>query len=124
MENQSLKGTLDKVTKRLHAFEASAQHSRLAMVDSMRLVAPQAPVSPSLLLSQSGGGGSGAGPDEALKKRNRELEEELALASKQFEVLERDNKHLKRTIEKYREKWEALKAGAKARREASQSADT
>ncbi|PSS02266.1 hypothetical protein BD289DRAFT_422291 [Coniella lustricola] len=126
MANQSLKGTLDKVTKRLHAFEASAQHSRLAMVDSMRLVPPpQAqgqPVSPSLLSQSSGGGGGSS--DEALKRRMRELEEELALAGKQFEVLERDNKHLKRTIEKYREKWEALKAGAKARREASQSADT
>ncbi|KAF3767458.1 hypothetical protein M406DRAFT_350569 [Cryphonectria parasitica EP155] len=114
-ENQSLKGMLDKVTKRLHAFEASAQHSRLAMVDSMRLARPGSP------LSQSG---SAQAADETLRKRNRELEEELAAASKQFETLERDNKHLRRTLEKYREKWEALKAGAKARREASHSADT
>lgn len=113
-ENDSLKAMLDKVTKRLHAFEASAQHSRLAMVDSMRLARPGSP------MSQSGGQQAS---DEALKKRNRELEEELARVAKQFETLEKDNKHLQRTVDKYREKWEALKAGAKARREASHSAD-
>lgn len=114
-ENQSLKGMLDKVTKRLHAFEASAQHSRLAMVDSMRLARPGSPMSQS---------GSAQATDETLKRRNRELEEELAAASQHFEILEKENKHLKRTVDKYREKWEALKAGAKARREATQSADT
>lgn len=113
-ENQSLKGMMDKVTKRLHAFEASAQNSRLAMVDSMRLPRPGSP------MSQSGGTQA---TDEALRQRNRELEEDLARASKQFEILERDNKHLQRTVDKYRDKWEALKAGAKARREASHSAD-
>lgn len=113
-ENASMKGMLDKVTKRLHAFEASAQHSRLAMVDSMRLARPGSP------MSQSGGLPAS---DDHLKKRNSELEEELARISKQFEILEKDNKHLKRTVDKYRDKWEALKAGAKARREASHSAD-
>lgn len=113
-ENESLKGMLDKVTKRLHAFEASAQHSRLAMVDSMRLTRPGSP------MSQSGGPQVS---DEFLRKRNRELEEDLARAAKNFEILEKDNKHLQRTVDKYRDKWEALKAGAKARREASHSAD-
>lgn len=113
-ENASMKGMLDKVTKRLHAFEASAQHPRLAMVDSMRLARPSSP------MSQSGGLQAS---DDYLKKRNSELEEELARITKQFEVLEKDNKHLKRTVDKYRDKWEALKAGAKARREASHSTD-
>lgn len=113
-ENESLKGMLDKVTKRLHAFEASAQHSRLAMVDSMRLTRPGSPMSTS---------GGPQVSDEALRKRNRELEEDVARAAKQFEMLEKDNKHLQRTVDKYRDKWDALKAGAKARREASQSAD-
>lgn len=113
-ENESLKGMLDKITKRLHTFEASAQHSRLAMVDSMRLPPPGSP------MSHSGGPQSS---DEILRKRNLELEEELAKANKHFEVLDKDNKHLQRTVDKYRDKWEALKAGAKARREASHSAD-
>lgn len=113
-ENESLKGMLDKVTKRLHAFEASAQHSRLAMVDSMRLPPPGSP------LSQSGGPQAS---DDALRKRNQELEEDLAKANRHFQMLDKDNKHLQRTVDKYRDKWEALKAGAKARREASHSTD-
>lgn len=105
-ENKGLKDMLDKVTKRLAAFEASAQHSRLAMVDSMRL---QRPVSP---LSHSGGAS-----DEALRRRNRELEEELLRIARQTEALEKDNNHLQRTVDKYRKKWQEVIAGAKERRE-------
>lgn len=115
-ENASLKAMLDKVTKRLHIFEASAQHSRLALADSMRLAQPGSPLSHS-------GGAQGQMMDEALRKRNQELEEDLAKASQQFEMLEKDNKRLRHNLDKYRDKWEALKAGAKARRDAAQSAD-
>lgn len=107
-ENTGLKDMLDKVTKRLSAFEASAQHSRLAMVDSMRLPRPTSPISQ--------GSGTHAS-DDALRRRNRELEEELAKAMKQFETLEKDNSHLQRTVDKYRKKWQEVIAGAKERRE-------
>lgn len=113
-ENASLKDMLDKVSKRLQVFEASSQHSRLAIVDSMRLPRPGSP------LSQSGGPQA----SEELVKRNRDLEEELGRASKEFEKLERERAHLQHTVDKYRAKWETLKAGAKARREATKSADT
>lgn len=116
-ENASLKSMLDRVTKRLQLFEASAQHSRLALADSMRITRPGSPMSHS-------GGGQGQGTDETLKRRNQELEEELLAASKQFEVLEKDNKRLRHNLDKYRDKWESLKAGAKARRDAAQSTDT
>ncbi|KAK7704835.1 hypothetical protein SLS64_008183 [Diaporthe eres] len=115
-ENASLKSMLDRVTKRLQLFEASAQHSRLALADSMRIARPGSPMSHS-------GGAQGQATDEALKKRNQELEEELLTASKQFEVLEKDNKRLRHNLDKYRDKWESLKAGAKARRDAAQSTD-
>ncbi|ROW09517.1 hypothetical protein VMCG_02289 [Cytospora schulzeri] len=115
-ENASLKAMLDKVTKRLHIFEASAQHSRLALADSMRLAQPGSPMSHS-------GGAQGQMMDEALRKRNQELEEDLAKASQQADVLEKDNKRLRHNLDKYRDKWEALKAGAKARRDAAQSAE-
>lgn len=105
-ENKGLKDMLDKVTKRLSAFEANAQNSRLAMVDSMRLQRPASP------LSQSGGAS-----DEALRRRNRELEEELARAMRQSEGLEKDNNHLQRTVDKYRKRWQEVIAGAKERRE-------
>ena len=116
-ENASLKSMLDRVTKRLQLFEASAQHSRLALADSMRIARPGSPMSHS-------GGAQGQAADEVLKKRNQELEEELLTASKQFEVLEKDNKRLRHNLDKYRDKWESLKAGAKARRDAAQSTDT
>ncbi|KUI55198.1 hypothetical protein VP1G_02520 [Cytospora mali] len=115
-ENASLKAMLDKVTKRLHMFEASAQHSRLALADSMRLVQPGSPMSHS-------GGAQGQMMDEALRKRNQELEEELAKTGQRLDGLEKDNKRLRHNLDKYRDKWEALKAGAKARRDAAQSAD-
>lgn len=113
-ENTSLKDMLDKIAKRLQVFEASSQHSRLAIVDSMRLPRPGSP------MSQSGG----PQMPEELAKRNSELEEELARASKEFERVEKERAHLQHTVEKYRAKWETLRAGAKARREATKSADT
>lgn len=113
-ENASLKAMLDKIAKRLQVFEASSQHSRLAIVDSMRLPRPGSP------MSQSGG----SQVPEELVKRNSELEEELARASKEFSRVEKERAHLQHTVDKYRAKWETLKAGAKARREATKSADT
>lgn len=113
-ENASLKDMLDKIAKRLQVFEASSQHSRLAIVDSMRLPRPGSP------MSQSGG----PQVPEELAKRNSELEDELARVSKEFEKVEKERAHLQHTVDKYRAKWETLKAGAKARREATKSADT
>lgn len=107
-ENSGLKDMLDKVTKRLSAFEANAQHNRLAMVDSMRLQRPTSPMSQSSVTHAS---------DDVLRRRNRELEEELAKAVLQFETLEKDNSHLQRTVDKYRKKWQEVIAGAKERRE-------
>jgi hypothetical protein len=43
---------------------------------------------------------------------------------KQMEKLEKDNRKMQKTLEKYREKWELLKKGAKARREAQGPADS
>lgn len=120
-ENASLKDMLDRLSKRLHAFEASAQHSHLALQESMRL---RRPGSPHSLPSAAGaaGGGKGQGDSEGqLRRRNKELEDELAIAAKQMEVLEKEYSRLQKTVVKYRDKWEKLKAGAKARREAQGS---
>jgi DNA-binding transcriptional MerR regulator len=118
LENASLKDVLDKVSKRLHAFELNSQTSHLALAQSLRLQRPGSP------MSSSGGAGHGSGPgDEALRRRNRELEEQLAELSKRMAELERDHVKLQQTVEKYRERWEKLKAGAKARREAQEQAN-
>lgn len=124
LENKSLKDMLDKVSKRLHAFESMSQNSGMRLAESMRLMRPASPLaSPggkSLLSSPSGvgtgaGGGVGAS-DEALARRNRELEDQLLVQSKQMEEMERDYKKARANLVRYREKWEQLKAGAKARR--------
>lgn len=102
-ENKSLKDMLDKLTKRLHTFEASAQN----MAESYRLMRPGSPVATTTPYKS-------AGADM----------EEFAAMKGQVERLEKDNKKMQKTLEKYREKWEALKAGAKARREAQSGGDS
>lgn len=111
-ENKSLKDLLDKLTKRLHAFEASSQTSAMALAESYRVMRPGSPLAPG-----SGGGASGSGG-------NKEAEEQLAAVMKQMEKLEKDNRKMQKTLEKYREKWELLKKGAKARREAQGPSDS
>ncbi|KAK4185094.1 hypothetical protein QBC35DRAFT_504491 [Podospora australis] len=118
LENTSLKEALDKVSKRLHAFELNSQSSHLALVQSLRLQRPDSP-------SSSGGHGTATGAEDALRRRNLDLEEKLTEMTKRLEKMEKDlekkereyNK-LEQTVEKYRDRWEKLKAGAKARREA------
>ncbi|EEU40964.1 uncharacterized protein NECHADRAFT_58342 [Fusarium vanettenii 77-13-4] len=114
-ENNSLKDMIDKLTKRLHAFEASAQTPAMALAESYRLRRPGSPIA-SPHLSKTG--------DEALRRKNQEMEEQLAAAMKQMERLEKDNRKMQKTLDKYREKWEVLKAGAKARREAQGAGDS
>ncbi|RCI08518.1 hypothetical protein L249_8889 [Ophiocordyceps polyrhachis-furcata BCC 54312] len=107
LENKSLKDMLDNVSKRLHAFEASSQHSAMALAESYRVMRPGSP---------SSGGGRQA--DDVMRRRAQDAEEQLVVVMKQLDRLERDNRKMQRTLDKYRDKWEKLKAGAKARREA------
>ncbi|KAL2135736.1 hypothetical protein VTI74DRAFT_7106 [Chaetomium olivicolor] len=111
LENASLKDVLDKVSKRLHAFELNSQSSHLALAQSLRMQRPGSP------LSSSGVSGGGTG-EEALRRRNQELEEQMSEMVKRMESLQEDHLRLQVTVEKYRATWKKLKAGAKARREA------
>ncbi|KAL2158914.1 hypothetical protein VTH06DRAFT_2944 [Thermothelomyces fergusii] len=117
VENASLKDVLDRLSKRLHAFELNSQSSHLALAQSLRLQRPGSPLSASAV-----GGGGGGTADEALRRRNRELEEQMAEMARRMGSLEKDHLRLQVTLEKYRDRWEKLKAGAKARREAMDSA--
>jgi uncharacterized coiled-coil protein SlyX len=115
LQNASLKEDLDRVSKRLHAFELTSQSSHLALAQSLRLQKPGSPMSSSTTAGTAG--------EEALKKRNRELEEQLAEMARRFDALEADHVKLQLTVEKYRDRWEKLKAGAKARRQQNQEAE-
>lgn len=110
-ENASLKEMLDKLSKRLHAFELNSQSAHLALAQSVRLQRPGSPMS-----------SSGGPADEAIKRRNRELEEQMASMVQKMGSMEKDYDKLQQTVDKYRERWEKLKAGAKARREAQDMA--
>ncbi|KAH6687762.1 hypothetical protein F5X68DRAFT_6436 [Plectosphaerella plurivora] len=120
MENKSLKEVLDKLSKRLHVFEASAQNSHLALAESMRLRRPGSPLHSS---AGSGGGAGGGLEAAALQAKNKDLEEQMASALRRMEQLEEENQRNERSLAKYREKWEKLKAGAKARRSAQGGAE-
>lgn len=108
LENKSLKDMLDNVSKRLHAFEASSQHSAMALAESYRVMRPGSPSAAP----------PGRSVDDAMRRKTQDMEEQLAAAARHMERLEKDNRKMQKTLDKYREKWDMLKAGAKARREA------
>ena len=117
MENQSLKEVVDRLSKRLHTFEMSAQQNGMALQESMRLIRDMSPArDPALHRTLSAGGG-----DELLKRRVLELEEHVALGGKEIERLGKDNEKLKGVVARYRDRWEKLKEGAKTRRDGTGS---
>ena len=112
LENTSLKEMLDKLSKRLHAFELNSQSSHLALAQSIRLQRDGSPA------GMSSSAVAGQGQDVLLRKRNLELEEQMEAVMKQMLRLEQDLERKDQTLERYRDRWERLKAGAKARRDA------
>lgn len=112
MENKSLKEVVDKLSKRLHTFEMSAQQHGMALQESMRIMRDLSPArDPALHRTSSAGG------DEIMKKRIRELEEHVSLGAKEIDRLGKENEKLKIVVARYRDRWEKLKEGAKTRRE-------
>ena len=105
LENRSLKEVVDKLSKRLHAFELAAQNSSMALQESMRLMRPMSPAR------------EATGRDASLRKRLAELEEHAAVGGREIERLGRENDKLKSVVARYRERWEKLKEGAKTRRD-------
>ena len=112
VENETLKAVAIDLGDRLRAFEIGAQRSSMALHMSMR--AMQSPTA-----SAAGvGGKSGAavgGSAEGLEGRVRELEEEVGRALKEVKRLGRENAKLQGVVERYRERWEILKVGARER---------
>lgn len=127
MENKSLKEIIDKLSGRLQAFEANAQFSSAALAESMRLMRPGSPL---LSVAAAQGGlypgqqqarqgkdhGVSAG-DDALRQRNRELEERLAESQRRLEAAEAEMARMHKNLVKYRDRWDKLKTAAMQRRE-------
>lgn len=127
IENKSLKDCVDKLAKRLQAFEMSAQQSSMALQESMRLVRDMSPLrereqrTPVRVPNRQAreDGDERASSNEALQRRVLELEENVHSGGKEIERLGKENEKLKSVVARYRERWEKLKEGAKTRREGS-----
>lgn len=117
LENQTLRQYLDSTSKRLRVFELSAQSSSAALAQSIRSL-QRSPVSTPENSRGKGDSGSGRGKgDEKARARITELEEILRKNDKELQKREKENAKLKDVVVRYREKWEKLKEGARARRE-------
>ncbi|KAI1180762.1 hypothetical protein F4777DRAFT_261890 [Nemania sp. FL0916] len=110
LENKSLKDMIDMLSKRLHAFESMSQNSGMRLAESMRLMRPGSPLS---LPSKPGAS------DAALAREIRELKEQNAILKGKNEELETNYNKAHKNLIRYRDRWEQLKAGAKARRAGS-----
>lgn len=139
IENKSLKACVDMLSKRLHAFEAAAQSSTIALHESMRFLRPVS----------SGESGAGAAtpvvplaPPSAVERTREKLdaptgndariltaraeglearlvavEAQLGEEKRARRVAEAENEKLRGVVGRYRERWERLKEGAKNRRD-------
>ncbi|KAI0098249.1 hypothetical protein GGR51DRAFT_435588 [Nemania sp. FL0031] len=110
LENKSLKDMIDLLSKRLHAFESMSQNSGMRLAESMRLMRPGSP------LPQPGKPGVS---EETFAREISELKQQNQALMRQNEELEKSYTKARANLTRYREKWDQLKAGAKARRAGS-----
>lgn len=120
LENIVLKRTTNDMARRLMTFEFNAQNSSAALAQSIRSLHLSPVTTPEnsrgKTIAVSGGHGNDAATRMA-HKRIEELEDVLRKYDRKLNKREDENAKLKETLARYREKWEGLKAGAKARRE-------
>ncbi|KAJ8131675.1 hypothetical protein O1611_g1949 [Lasiodiplodia mahajangana] len=110
LENKSLKDMIDLLSKRLHAFESMSQNSGMRLAESMRLMRPGSPLPPA---------GKSGGSEETFAREISELKQQNQALMRQNEELEKSYTKARANLIRYREKWDQLKAGAKARRAGS-----
>jgi uncharacterized coiled-coil protein SlyX len=110
MQIDALKRHIDALSKRLHVFELSSQSSTAALAQSIRSLPRSPAVTPE---NSRGKSGSGTGN---LEKRIAELEALLEKNSSELRKRRDENAELKTVVKRYREKWDKLKEGARARR--------
>ncbi|KAI0971400.1 hypothetical protein F4678DRAFT_432762 [Xylaria arbuscula] len=110
LENKSLKDMIDMLSKRLHAFESISQNSGMRLAESMRLMRPGSP------LSSAGKPGVS---EEVFVREISDLKQQNQALARQNEELEKSYTKARANLVRYREKWDQLKAGAKARRAGS-----
>lgn len=126
LENAVLRRTLNDTTKRVVGFENAAQQSAAMLAQSVRSLNLSPVITPEnsrgKTIPVTGLPGSDLA-NRMQQKRIEELEAALQKYDKRLNKREDENAKLKETLGKYREKWEGLKAGAKARRDPAGAAD-
>ncbi|CAD6504442.1 BgTH12-06172 [Blumeria graminis f. sp. triticale] len=120
-ENHSLKTAIDKLSRRLHAFEISAQQNSMALAESMRLMRDISPAQKDLA---QGIITNGIIEDNSFHRRVQELEEQVRLGGREIVCLRRENEKLRNVVSRYRERWDKLKEGAKSRRDGKELTPT
>jgi hypothetical protein len=126
LENQALKHITDTLSRRLHVFEMSSQTSTAALAQSIRSL-PRSPVmTPTTSRNKAKqpvtkSSSVASTSEEPASDRIAELEEILRKSDARVKKRDAENEKLRAAVEKYRDKWDSLKAGAKARRERQQA---
>lgn len=127
LENQILRRTLNETAKRVQGYEMMAQRQTEALQQSMRSLNALSPLAtPENSRGKAVNPAGAAGSDLRVAMQQKRIEELEALMQKNEKRMgrrEEENAKLKETLGKYREKWEGLKAGAKARREQAGGGD-
>ncbi|KAL8733251.1 MAG: hypothetical protein Q9166_002268 [cf. Caloplaca sp. 2 TL-2023] len=108
LENEAMKALLDQTSRRLLEFEMSAQTSSVALHRSIRQFS---------LHNVEAGHGDGSGGNKDAEEKLKEMEEQMLARVKEKAKVERENEKLKGMVGRYRERFETIKAGARARRE-------
>ena len=108
MQIDALKRHIDALSKRLHVFELSSQSSTAALAQSIRSLPRSPGITPENSRGKSG--------SNAESKRVAELEALLEKNNAELRKRKEESAELKTVVKRYREKWEKLKEGARARR--------
>lgn len=120
LENSVLKHTTNDMARRLMTFELNAQNSSAALAQSIRSLHLSPVTTPENSRGKTISVSHGHSNDATVRmaqKRIVDLETILQKNERKLLKKEEENTKLKETLGRYREKWEGLKAGAKARRE-------
>ena len=118
LENETLRHLSDTLSRRLHVFEMSSQTATNALAQSIRSMgSPHLTPEHSRSKTKSTGLFAVSGDNEGMTRRVQELEDILKKSDAKLRKKDEEAAKLRDTLAKYREKWDSLKAGAKARRE-------
>ncbi|KAL8918934.1 MAG: hypothetical protein Q9172_005202 [Xanthocarpia lactea] len=109
LENEAMKALLDQTSRRLLEFEMSAQTSSVALARSIRQL--------NIQNTENSTGAPGGGGNEGAEEKLRAMEEQMLGRLKEMAKVERENEKLKGVVGRYRERFETIKAGARARRD-------